>query len=627
MDPDARKEEPLINVKIEEEEENTSSKKNSKNECGPENTKYIYHGNHQNDGGNSKYRIPSSSVQSYRMQNTFTHSTALSNNNFAPPAMNNSNIGYNRQMSWNLEQGFPNFREMGLSDGSEGPNLQVQHQMSAAPIPGVYKPVDHDTCGGDHDSRRFSNDSMKMPRRGSNTSVGSMDSSYHSGNETTPDGRRGSNNSIHSFTSCGRSANMPSPLPSRNLSPRRITETVIEGEVLHNYDGNNLSNNSQNVRAEQPIEQQASYDNTTMDGVMHSRISSGYGSQTTYFPTKSPNSRLSPTPPSSRDIRRASEGTMKRVGDTASFNQANQHTTIRRASEPYPQVSNIIEDTPRRHSMSTYSILPIPETMESLSNNNSNNACNNITQQQQTVQPSPFTSSNLVVTQNQPVPSFVENSQFTPQVPVVYRQADSTSADIPFNNSTVIEEDTLSMFVDDYMEGDQSHVYGNNNKMGMPSNPTNPMLQQHIGNMNEMMNQQIHSTSSQLSKNTTNRLSHLQPIGMNDTTVQYSHSYSNMVPHPPNTPRNATNGDPNYAFTVQWQNNHFGPQKSSTTQMREADSTEDKDLEDLMVNGMAALNTVPPSRPHTNMAINRMDTLLCSFTEENKFFEGSNRYD
>ena len=56
----------------------------------------------------------------------------------------------------------------------------------------------------------------------------------------------------------------------------------------------------------------------------------------------------------------------------------------------------------------------------------------------------------------------------------------------------------------------------------------------------------------------------------------------------------------------------------------------ENDFESMMVNGIASLNTQqqpPQSRPKTNMAINRMDSLINSYAEENKYFEfNSERY-
>ena len=126
---------------------------------------------------------------------------------------------------------------------------------------------------------------------------------------------------------------------------------------------------------------------------------------------------------------------------------------------------------------------------------------------------------------------------------------------------------------------------------------------------------------------------HMNNQNFNNNPANNGGASNFVVPHPPATPRNVQQSmmqhynntdNNNYDFTLQWRNEHFGAQSQNNQQQQpmEPDSTAiDKDLESLMVNGMASLNTQQNTRPKTNMAINRMDSLMNSYAEENKYFE------
>lgn len=620
------KEEPMqpISIKEEDLEEEASQTKypqNADGECNPVNYSPSYFGNQ--DGDSSSYHGSSSaSVPSYQTYNGTIHGYS-SQGNGGDSIISSSTMQNSILRTWNTDPGQSIVTRNNLVNVDStvndfpmeavlGTNLQVQ--VPLANMPSVYKPIDHSV---NDFANSFSND-CKVSRRGSNASVGSLDSNYLSGNETTSGSRRGSNNSIYSLVSCGKSATLPSPLPSRNLSPRRITQTVIEGEVLDNYNSSGAANtglgpNRLEHTMELPLRDAINMDTAQMN--MHSRVSSGYGSQTTYFPAKSPNSRVSPTPSISREVRRASEGNVRRVSDSA-FSQTNQRMSIRRASEPV-RVSNIIEETPRRHSMSTYNVLPTPAAMHSISGenpvlqaNNLNNIVFQNSSQSQQIPNQRFNCGNLILMQQQqPSNTLDQASHFSQKIS--YDQPDSTvpnNADVTYNGSSVrMEEDHLSTFVDRFEVS--SNLTG---KGSMPTNASNQIMGQQIGSMNSLPNSQLGNNCivpQHLQTINASRLTHMQPSVSESSQFFPPH---NIIPHPPST------------FTLHWQNSHFG--EKSLTRMMEADSTEDKDIEDIMINSMAALNTLPPSRPQTNMAINRMDTLLCSFAEENKYFENTARY-
>jgi len=268
-------------------------------------------------------------------------------NNDQPPL---SGGGVNDPL--NLRNDFLQGGDVGGLMGVGGGNLQVQVQVPTRSGPNLCKPLDMSP----NDNRRLSNDSLKAltPRRGSNGSTGSVDSSYLSGAEMSNGNRRDSTHSTISYVSGGRrSATLPSPLPSRNLSPGRINQTVIEGQVL------DVTHQQQEMAAGGPVTDAPVRDSNLESSNLNmlSRVSSGYGSQqTSYLAGKTSSS---PTPPS-RD-RRSSEGASWRVSDCG-FNQslANKNQN-RRFSDPV-KVRNVIDNTPRRISFSYYNILPSPST-------------------------------------------------------------------------------------------------------------------------------------------------------------------------------------------------------------------------------------------------------------------------
>ena len=238
---------------------------------------------------------------------------------------------------------------------SIGPTVQVEVQPNILirNYQGIMKPVELP-----YDNRRLSNGSSKITGR--RVSNGSVDSSYQSGTETYNGSRRGSDMSTTSFNSCGSRSgrlsarNLASPLLSRNIkSPNLITQTVTEGQVLDDYPTSNTP--PKNSMGDQQTGQQN-----------FRSSSSGYGSQNLYFPSK--NQRASPIPPFKGEIRRASEGTVRRLSDSHPINTTASHLNKqrvlnRRGSEPV-QTSHIIDNTPRRHSLSVFNPLPLAPSMQ-----------------------------------------------------------------------------------------------------------------------------------------------------------------------------------------------------------------------------------------------------------------------
>ncbi|XP_066928292.1 zinc finger protein GLI3-like [Clytia hemisphaerica] len=672
-----------INIKVEVPEDDPKSPNKRKNtsseECSPSKHSPAYNGHHD-AGGNGRSPIYSASLNGFNGYNDYAmggsgtggggynrggannghHQTIVSSTtnydigrNWSNDPVASSNNGGNGPIvpidndPLNLRD---DFMQMGVDGGGMingvGVNLQVQMRIPTQQNigqPHLGKPID---LYSNDVNRRLSNGSLKglTPRRESNVSTLSADSSYSSGTELPmAGGRRDSTHSTISYVSGGRrSATLPSPLPSRNLSPGRINQTVIEGEVLDEF-------TSQQTGAQLPIQQDISASYVDTNNVNYSRGSSGYGSQQTYFAPKTP-SPMSPSPPS-REIRRASEGTVRRVSDSAvsGVPSIKEKLQYRRASDPV-KVQRVMDNTPRRTSFSTFSVLPTlsnqQQNQQNQLNNNNNNQqqqfqqnmfqqnMNSQQQQQQQQQMQFQNSTNLMVTpqQNLSVATTSQNNMDS----VVYAQPDSTSN---VGNNMLTNTNDLSMLMDTF-----------NMQQSIPQQVPQDPLQLNMENVNLQQpqpqqmfnNNQLPSPSTLSMNNTPPRLSHMH---MNNQT--FNNNSNNMptnnggasnfvVPHPPAMRRNtvqqisqpcAIDTDNNYDFTLQWRNEHFGArsqQNNQPQQVIEPDSTAiDKDLESLMVNSMASLNTQQNARPKTNMAINRMDSLMNSYAEENKYFEYS----
>ena len=136
---------------------------------------------------------------------------------------------------------------------------------------------------------------------------------------------------------------------------------------------------------------------------------------------------------------------------------------------------------------------------------------------------------------------------------------------------------------------------------------------------------QVTSTTQQILMNQQtqhqNRRRSHEPAIMCNNLNSFMHPHNTNIPEP-----TIVENDENFDMTLQWRNSHFR-QKSV-----EPDSTADKNIEDIMIQGLTGLTTETcesrMSRPPTNMVLNTMDTLLTSFVEENKYFENQtfNRY-
>lgn len=550
--------------------------------------------------------------------------------------------------------------EANLGNGVQvqAPGVQVRN------FPRVMKPLER---------LLDSNINPLPPRRGSNASVGSADSSYQSGSETYTGSRRGSDISLHSYTSSGRrSANLSSPMPSRALTPNRITQTVIEGEVLEHYNNQNTPPKSFT------LETRDSNLNDFVAPVTHSRVSSGYGSQNRYFPSKSP-SGLSPVPPSgNREIRRASEGTVRRMGD---FNTALPNRPLmpqlRRGSEPL-QVPHIIENVPRRHSFHSYNPLPLPATMQksfsdespmmmegnsattttssvprSFTNVNADvmSAANVLqmmsnqpqytTHAKQPQQQQHLQSRNLVVMQQGN--DFQQPFSSCQQSQIMHAVVDSTVSKMEYNETN--DDDPLTSFVESYNMSEQTYPVSSSSSMInsnlILSQQNRPMNENDMLNSNQTFNQQSHQKMqvNQLMQPTQHfqqqRLQHQHRQSQNQRQQQLTNEQSNsrlshlgtfnnnnnsfLHPQQLDVPYSQPVERGTYDLTLQWRDNHF------RTKHVEADSTIDPSLEELMIQGLGELTTQTCEenmcRPQSNMVINTMDTLLSSFAEENKYFE------
>ena len=269
------------------------------------------------------------------------------------PSSTTDDVGYHEHSPRNNQD---HMGEILNSVGNNrGPGVQVQ-APSRPFLPRISgKPRAHE--GLLHEVSQRLSDS----RRSSNASLISVDSNYISGTESTYTGgsRRGSDVSLQSYLSSRRSSlASPMPPPSR-LSPRNIaSQTVIEGKVLEPASPQSQVNTNQGTNE--------GTDFAHLQNNRQSRVSSGYGSQNNYFHCKSPALQQLPTSnSSSKSLRRASEGNVKRLGDmqyeqVSTPKPTNQN---RRGSEPIPAM-HVLDQTPRRHSLNTYNPLPLPPAMQ-----------------------------------------------------------------------------------------------------------------------------------------------------------------------------------------------------------------------------------------------------------------------
>ena len=232
-----------------------------------------------------------------------------------------------------------------------GPGMQVQsqprqHLPRISGKPRASEGLLHEVSRRLSDSRRLSNTSLLSIDSGAESMVSS-----HNGS------RRGSDISLQSYLSSRRSS-LSSPMPPSRLSPRSIAnQTLVEGKILESASPGSASMIEQGFN-EQPDVGHSQHHR-------QSRVSSGYGSQTAYFPCKSPALQQIPSPVPPAKGRRASEGNVTRLGDTvfepANIQKGNRNRN-RRGSEPISPV-DFLEQQPRRNSMSNYNPLPIPESM------------------------------------------------------------------------------------------------------------------------------------------------------------------------------------------------------------------------------------------------------------------------
>ena len=267
-----KEEKSPVNIKLEDSDDpqSPSKRKNTNEDCSTSQySPYSYNNGYQGDGGGGggggSDRSPSSYSQQGMMvggyhggggynypQGTTQQSTVSSTTN----PYNYNNIGRTWNGAGDSNTSDPlnlrnDFHQLALEQqqqqlSSDG-NLQVQMQMPVQNLmvvaPHLSKQIDmyqqQQPQPHDPNNRRLSNGSVKglTPRRESNVSNVSGDSSYSSGTEMANGSRRDSTHSTLSCISGGRrSATCPSPMPSRNLSPGRINQTVIEGKVLDEFD-------------------------------------------------------------------------------------------------------------------------------------------------------------------------------------------------------------------------------------------------------------------------------------------------------------------------------------------------------------------------------------------------------
>eukprot|EP00795_Rhopilema_esculentum_P014627 gene14627-5710_t len=313
------------------------------------------------------------------------------------------NDSFNTYRAWGVQQASPSStttecetaEQSPMSNHSNaepysprGPGIQVQTQPRAflprlSGKPRASEGLLHEVSRRLSDSRRLSNTSLISVDSGAESMISS-----HNGS------RRGSDISLQSYLSSRRSS-LSSPMPPSRLSPRSIAnQTLIEGKVFES-----ASPGSNSLIEQSFVEHQ---DVAHSQHNRQSRVSSGYGSQTAYFHCKSPAVQQIPSPVPPAKGRRASEGNVTRVGDTmfepANVQQASRGKN-RRGSEPISPV-NLLEQAPRRNSMSTYNPLPVPDSMRhslNFQNEDMARSPNTIQRDQMQTMQNPYIQPNLFV--------------------------------------------------------------------------------------------------------------------------------------------------------------------------------------------------------------------------------------
>lgn len=559
---------------------------------------------------------------------------------------------------------------------SAGADLQVQMPPPAMHTFGsLVKPVEQSI---DYTNKRLlGNNSMKPPRavgarRGSNGSTGSIDSNYTSGVDTYNGSRRGSDVSIQSHLSGGRRSTVPaaSPLPSRNLSPSRIRQTVIEGEVLENYKESTSPPNL-NLIQDTPDQYMREVSNGINDHyqINHaSRLSSGYGSrQNIYFSAKN-SARESPAFPMTNrnELRRASDSAVKGLNECGFYGGSSQvPSPLRRGSEP-ANIADIIDSTPRRHSLSGFKPLPIPPAMQQTLPNDNQPILPNIPHLKQKNEFVPCTCTaqtpttmqynmvdshaqkmmmNRTMHQQQTWNMDVITDQMPPPQPPNFSNFNMQS-NMDFTNGTSFPAlsktgDNLPPSYSDSIENMQTSAgssrrdrnmftnfvgkYHMEPKKGLHNNPAGHSM--YTNNNTEMMDQNFNQQFLFNQLNMTDNNPALYPQNEIVNPQNYLNplqpaNEDNLFLYPQNPPPSELpcNDKQGFSSTLQWRNSHFGQK------IMEPEGGDEKDLENMMIRSLGALTTEPcDSRLSTapsNMTVTNMDALLNSFVvEDSKFFE------
>ena len=560
-----------------------------------------------------------------------TTQDAEGNNQIQGTEMLVSRIDENLQGIRNIIQG---------DEPSLGVNLQVQPRIF---IPRVSKKIaENESLLADLNRPLASqmNNNLHV-RRGSNDS----------GAESYTSSRRCSDISLQSYLSSRRSS-FASPLSSR-LSPRNINnaahQTLVEGQIMKSVQLDQMT-----PCHDHELSSSVS-DFNNISYTRQSRVSSGYSSQNNYFSCKSPslNMRNSPVPPSAP--RRASEGNVRRVSDTAFDAMAAFHKNrnLRRCSEPVVNhahdTTQIIDNVPRRHSLSTYKVLPTPPAMlQSLPTENDTN--DEILQDVKDIDSSsksqsdiPSAAGYLQMISNR---SMQQNQQFQfqeqqrsnqqqhlqhlpkpphyPKYPVHNTISSNNPNSLVQNQRMDFMNFQLPPSEEEVASGVEFPMSSSSGQTFIQADSTTP--DKLLTNCSEQCSTNIRIQNQDMDP----LVSFVEDLGMHQAYHSSEIDHNNR----PSTPSvNARyNHEQFWLPTALSKENSHNRHSQGALHTHygintfEADSTEDikqeKKLDNFISESFGTLTTEPMiDEPLPNMVLNDMNTLLFSFAEENKYFE------
>ena len=444
-------------------------------------------------------------------------------------------------------------------------------------------------------SRNLSN------RRVSNGSVGSLESNNSSGYESYSNSRRESDMSLQSVLTGEKYSSILMNQLAKDISPRSNAKNCVKELLSETITEDNNNNYFEQINR-------------------GSCISSGYGSTNNYFPlSKSPEK---PNTLSLFNFRRASEGNANRISDK-NFGQQNKSPHFRRSSEPV-EVTSLIENTPRRHSMTSYNKLPLAPSMNQTNmevemKNNTLPVCQ---PEEDEVQLSRFIQNNEIVMnksdiQNLLVTHMKNQTTFSTKGSSSLKKQFETDSRIPDEDySRFSNVDPLTSFVENYdMTEPNDDVW-----YDLLSNQTNRVNAHSLPAPIHSFQNQNDNNNTQLNKRVDGLRNaylsdHLQYLQPDRVSEKQCNERNHRIYDECGSEYSQNKHEKPIDLTLKWRDSHFSRQQIKF-------DSNAINVEDLLSTNLDALCTETlENGPTTNMVLNTMDILLDSFVEENMFYE------